>query len=494
MTPASQTPTCKPPPRPLVLVPPKELDPWPLIPSVLRECECDIGNLGWTLRCSYVALLLSRLCAGMPSDSPFCDVLARVRDCDALSELLACAELDEEGREHGAIDMRLILLRDWYMEDPLEEPLMLSWGDGIDEDTKSQCRYMAEKVAKLKYKHALGPLLDKVQQADGVELGRLAAVAAAEEDFVSYQLITTVMANTSPTTTDFNLWGTIEAVGHMSFEGDDDYNTMDMWLGPIYELVTSSREDRVRVSAWGGHTRKTFERLLWHQIHRVHIQSGHVFEVWSLLSLYLEWAVPALVQLWNDQEYGLLHHKALLRGLCEDEDGEDHWHPHSIWRESMRRLFRTTILVLCQGLEPLEGWWKRVGWIMQAVAQCCPHDNPGLAIATFANHDRWVAAPSLTWDVLKPKLRAWCLGMVLWRIQLQRERQRCLVDWLESSGVYAPTDGRAPKRLCAEFEEFNTFPGEPSGSPPRSAPPSPPAEEVEAVQRLGDGATECVCV
>lgn len=448
-------------PRPLALVPPKTNEPWPPIPSVLRgdECcdECGVGNLNWTLRRSYVALLLSRLCAGMPSDSPFCDVLARVRDCNALSELLACDSLDEEGREYSDFDLSAILLRG-DMEDPLDEPLMLCYGSGADDTAKYKCTRAIEKRVKIQYKYALGPLRDKVQRADGVELGRLAAIAADEQDFVSYKLIMKVMAKTSPTTTDFNLWSAIEAVGHMRFSGDDDYNTMDRWLSPLSLLVINSSEHRFLARAWGGHTRKTFERLLWHQLHFFHIESGRVLEVWNLLSLYPEWAVPALVDIWNDQESGLLHHKTLVgSGLCEDEDEEDHLHPLSQWRESMRRLFRTTILVLCQGIGPSDGWWKRVGWIMQALAQCCPYDNPGLAIVKFAEHDRLVDWESLTWDVLKPKLQAWCMGMILWRVQLQRQRQFCLLDWMESANVYAPTNGRAPKRLCTEFEAFNTF-------------------------------------
>ena len=435
------------------LAPPNPKDPWPPIPSVLREHDgiSDLCNLQWTLRRSHVALLLSGICSGMDSGASLEDVLARVRDCDALGDLLACAEVDEEGREYGAVGMRNLLMDGFGGYG--EEPLLLCW-EGGDRDFQ----YMTTQHMKKQLKHALDPLKRRVKavEHDAGCLSKLAKTAVEECDLVSFKWIVKKAMGNVPDE-HLGLWGAMQAIGDMGFSGDDGYAARDRWMTPVYHCVNGVPDAFNRT--YGGHDRATFERIVWWLIHEVHEESGCIDDVMTVLCAYLEWAIPALCKMWRKEEYLLRKRGVLAPGddLSEAADADDdHLNPEMQWRESMRRLMRTSLVAMYdERVRPSTGKWKHVGWLMEAMADCCHANDPFRAIASFVREDRWFS------KVVEPHgqlcMRALRLGWMLWRLQLHRERHRCLVEWLDAAGVYAPTErvdkftAKAPKRLCAEW-------------------------------------------
>ena len=272
------------------LRPPMAEDPWPPIPSVLREYE--IGNLQWTLRRSYLALLLSRIGAGTPSDATLQEVLARVRDCGALGDLLACSELDEEGRERPSWDFRSEVLKGYYLDEDLNEhtgePLLLCWED---DDRHNQRTAMED--TEMRFEYSLGPLKQQIFKCrrDGGLVG-LATTAAVEGDFVSFRFIMQWIWKVRDEEVD--LWPVVHAIGNGSFQGEDDYNAKGLWLSLIWERVVGIEDGFVRT--YGGHNRSTFERTLSHMIYYHHTVNGCAHGAQHLCELHEEWAAPRAVQ------------------------------------------------------------------------------------------------------------------------------------------------------------------------------------------------------
>ncbi len=441
-----------------MLASPNPKDPWPPIPSVLRENEClhDLCNLQWTLRRSHVALLLSRICAGMDSGASLQDVLARVRDCDALGDLLACAQLDACGQEFGSVEMRNLLL--YTVEDYDEEPLLLCW-----ERDDHDLQHMAIRRVQKRFKYALDPLKRRAttlgMPCDAECLSYLAKTAAKESDLLSFRWIVQKAMRRVPDC-QIDLWGVMRVVGGMDFSGDDDYAALDHWMTPVYQRANAAFG--VFTDTYCAHDRATFERIVKWMIYEVRNESGCVDNVMKVVTeyTYTEWVVPALCKMWHREEYLLRRRGALAPGddlsAAADLD-DDHLNPKMQWRESMRRLMRTTIVTMYdEGLVFATGKWKQIGWLLDAMAHCCHANDPCRAIASFTREDRWVskfAGEGLCTRGLK-------LGWVLWRLQLHRERQRCLVEWLDAAGVYAPTGrvdkwtAKAPKRLRDEWEQL----------------------------------------
>jgi len=466
-----------PPPTLVTLKPPRTKDYWPLLPAVLREL--GVGHPEWTHRRSYVALLLAPLCAGMPSDATLRDVLLRARDADELHDLIACCELDETGVQFPDCDFKDMLLKE---EDG--EPLLLCWEHG-DQDYQ----IMAMRHMRAHYKYSLAPLKRKLHWHghDGRWINEMAHLAAVQRDVVSFRLILQKMPKEGMLALDLS--GAVRAIGTMWFEGHDNncVYVLDRWLGPVFDLCIKNAT--VFERSYRGQTRDTFERVLWHMMHAVDNPerppdaSAHLG---TLCHFYEEWMASALCKLWRVLQADLLSFGVFapedgLRQLPDDED--DATGPWPQWRESVRCLMRTTVMILRTGffLKACDDWWKHVGWLMQAVAECCPHGDPILAITTFAGHDGWLEefdAPHY-----KHNLRAWKLARILWRVQLQRNRQLCFTEWLDAADVYAPTNIHAggtqgtlpPVGMDPYLDEFGAL----AGSPPASAPPSPPMSEVD---------------
>ena len=371
------------------LAPPNPKDPWPPIPSVLREC--GMGNLPWTLRRSYVALLLSRICAGMDSDASGADVVARVHDHDAIRELLACAELDEEGKEYGG---------DWDIRSLDEgddgEPLMLRW-EGAD---GSAMRVATNRV-KAQFKHALDPLKRRVKavQHDAGCLNVLAKTAAEESDLVSFKWIVHVAMGKAPDE-QIDLWGAMSEIGAMHFSGDDGYRALDRWMTPVYHCVNGvpGAFDRT----YGGHDRATFERIVWWLIHEVHEESGCIDDVMTVLCAYLEWAIPALCKMWRKEEYLLRKRGVLAPGddLSEAADADDdHLNPEMQWRESMRRLVRIS-------------WCSSASGVVTSLTSRLRAVQPGAAVMSRTRSAMAAAAASVRSIIDPPNTHA---GSRRWR-------------------------------------------------------------------------------
>lgn len=420
-----------------------------MIPSVLRENDgiSDLCNLQWTLRRSHVALLLSRICAGMASDASLQDVLARARDCDALGDLFACAEVDEEGQEFGAIEMRNLLL--YGFDDDDYQPFLLC------------SQHMAIQNAEREFEHTLDPLKRRVKEAkhDTGCLNLLAKTAAEESDLVSFKWIVHV-AMGKASQEQIDLWGAVQVIGDTGFSCDDGYEALDHWMTLVWERVNGVPGAFNRT--YSGHNRATFERIVSWLIYDVHEGSGCIDDVMTVLCAYLEWAIPALCKMWRYEEHLLRKRGVLAPGddLSEAADADgDYLNPETQWRESMRRLMRTSLVAMYdERVRPSTGKWKHIGWLMEAMADCCHANDPYRAIKSFVPKDRWFS------KVVEPHgqlcMRNLRLGWSLWRLQLRRSRQRCLVEWLDASGVYAPTErvdkwtANAPKRLREEYEAF----------------------------------------
>ena len=476
----------------VTLEPPCDKDPWPILPAVLREL--DVGHPEWTLRCSYVSLLLVPICAGMPSDATLRDVLLRVRDADALRGLLACAELDDAGIEYPNCDFRMMLLQEGEDEG---EPLLLDCERGGRES-----RHAATMAMRSKFKYGLRPFkrLLRKHRFDPAWIGTAARQAANERDVVSFREIMRALPAGVDIAhcrlRDLDLGDVVHAIGEMYFSGDDGrYDALDKWLGPIYRVTSECQAECEEVFnlAYGGQRRATFERVLWHMIHYVLVSDGSVLPVCMLCQLYEAWMAPALCTLWRKARdslllFGTLAADDCLRWLPVDEEGGHSLADHPEWREAMRRLMRTTVAILRIGFTTLvqtthNPWWRHhAGWLVQAVAECCPHGDPILAIATFAQHDNW-----RVYTADGHHLRAWRLGWILWRIQLQRNQQFCFTEWLDSADAYAPTDinaagddGTAPRvAMDAYTEDFAALASDPPPpSLPPSLPPSPPESEA----------------
>ena len=330
-----------------MLSPPNERDPWPPIPTVLR----DFGNFDWTLRRSYVLLLLSRTCAGMHSNATFDEVVARVRDHGALADMFACMNVDEKGCDEGEYE---------------------SLGREVDVLNPT-----SSIILQLEY--GLAPLKQKISESDCDGLSRLAYTAAEEQDNESYQRV--MMALTSKicsSTQGVNLFGVVFEIGEMAHCGNRNCPTLARWLGPLWCVLKTDLCENGNITsrtvAWSGHTRHTFEILLGYALFNGD-EKGEVVDAMVLLNLYEPWSLSALCKLWREQKHNLLQENMHGHPLCNSDDSDSgsdsddsdyDYKEHLQWRESMRRLLRCTILELRRpGLK-----WQRVGVLLDVVQSC----------------------------------------------------------------------------------------------------------------------------
>jgi len=381
----------------------------------------------------------------MPTDATFQDVIDRVQSHGALQDLISCSFMDEEMCDDESSD--------GLCQTIVNYGHVLGWHGDWDD------RYLDMNHLRKKFKYGLAPLKEKIRASSSKEISRLAETAARQRDGVSFDEVMKAIHRRGRTVDKIVLRSAVCAIGTMCFGNDCDKGQckIDSWLSSIHEYVKDRVQDSTRT--WGGHSRSTFERLFEHMIYSVHSSAGNVSNVTFLLSLYPQWAAKSLCNLWREQESPMLR-VALGAGgrLVRTRGGAYEFGDENGWLESMRRLARCTIQEMQRASTVAGSRTKRqqVCALLEVVGACVG-DGAGSAIDTlrvFARHDILFIGGTAR-RIHRSEVRAWKVALILARAELHDNRQRCFLEWLDASEVYAPKifDGQsvAPPVVLAEL-------------------------------------------